>query len=99
LPSRFEEKGVCFILITRSGVEEMKSERQREKDERLEIGAITTLNDSRRPVRPVLPLVPPFLRGGKKRTREKPFALPSASLPLMPFASPKLPRFTTDSQL
>jgi len=58
----------------------MKSERQREKEERLEIGAITTLNDSRRPVPPRTSPRPGRSSGAGKRGRAKsPSPLPAPS--------------------
>lgn len=91
LPARFDETR-AFVLFSLPEVALKRWKASgREKEEWLEIGAITTLNDSRRvclssfPVR----LIAPFLWRGEREHARK------ASLSL--FASPKLPRFTTET--
>lgn len=87
--NKTRDAGVCFILIIRSGVEEMKSEQERKR------GATRNWRnyDFKRLSPCPLPILPVCLLSSE---REKEGV---QKVPLSPFASPKLPRFTTESQL
>jgi len=92
LPAWFETQAFVSFSLPEVALKRWKASGT-EKKERIEIGAITTLNDSHcvHPSSPISSCTPrhSFFREGKKRMCDK---SPS------PFASLKLPRFTTESQ-